>query len=109
MMKKQSKRLCSSWGRVIIRYWLLLAMFSKGKKAIMRYGLEEETIQQIQSALAKFPLIDKAVLYGSRAKGTNRKGSDIDLCLFGESLDQKVLYQIETALDDLWLPYTFDL
>jgi predicted nucleotidyltransferase len=75
----------------------------------MRFGLEEGTIQQIQSTLAQFPLIDKAVLYGSRAKGTDRKGSDIDLCLFGASLNQKVLYQIETALDDLWLPYTFDL
>ena len=75
----------------------------------MSFGLEEETIRQIQSTFAKFPLIEKAVIYGSRAKGTNKKGSDIDLCLFGISINQKVLYQIETALDDLWLPYTFDL
>jgi predicted nucleotidyltransferase len=75
----------------------------------MRYGLEEQTIRDIQKALAKHPIIDKAVLYGSRAKGTNKQGSDIDLCLFGESLNQKILYQIETTLDDLGLPYRFDL
>jgi predicted nucleotidyltransferase len=75
----------------------------------MKFGLEEQTIHKIQQALAHYPLIDKAVLYGSRAKGTNKKGSDIDLCLFGESLNQKILYQVETTLDDLYLPYTFDL
>ena len=75
----------------------------------MRYGLDEQTIQQIQSTLAKFSSIKKAVLYGSRAKGTNKRGSDIDLCLFGDSLDQKALYQIESSLDELGLPYTFDL
>lgn len=75
----------------------------------MRYGLEEHTILQIQQTLAKFPIIDKAVLFGSRAKGTNKNGSDIDLCLFGDLLNQTVLYQIETSLDDLNLPYTFDL
>ena len=49
------------------------------------------------------------ILYGSRAKGTQRKGSDIDMTIVGESLDTTALLRIETELDDLLLPYSIDL
>jgi predicted nucleotidyltransferase len=48
-------------------------------------------------------------VYGSRAKGTYRRGSDIDLTLKGELLDFAELMQIEDQIDDLLLPYTVDL
>lgn len=48
-------------------------------------------------------------MYGSRAKGTYRAGSDIDLTLFGEALTYIQLDRIETEIDDLLLPYTVDL
>ncbi|MBS0626813.1 MAG: nucleotidyltransferase domain-containing protein, partial [Verrucomicrobia bacterium] len=47
----------------------------------MRYGLNELTIQKITDVFTKFPSIEKVVLYGSRAKGNYKNGSDIDLCL----------------------------
>jgi predicted nucleotidyltransferase len=53
--------------------------------------------------------VEKAVLYGSRAKGTARSGSDIDLVLFGNEVDQETVDRIAVALDDLLLPYQFDL
>ena len=49
------------------------------------------------------------MLYGSRAKGNARPGSDIDLTLFGSGLDQRKVGQIDDALDDLLLPYRIDL
>ncbi|WP_293013047.1 nucleotidyltransferase domain-containing protein [Mongoliibacter sp.] len=49
------------------------------------------------------------MLYGSRAKGNYRPGSDIDLTLLGESLDLTELQKIEIELDDLMLPYKIDL
>jgi predicted nucleotidyltransferase len=49
------------------------------------------------------------VLYGSRAKGNYRPGSDIDLTLLGESLNLTELQKIELELDDLMLPYKIDL
>ncbi len=50
------------------------------------------------------------ILYGSRAKGTHKTGSDIDLTLFGEEdLTLDILYRIMEDLDNLLLPYTFDL
>lgn len=75
-----------------------------------RFGLKESVIQQICAVFAKYPQVAKAVLYGSRAKGNYKTGSDIDLTLLGgEELTLKVLYKIMDELDDLLLPYMFDL
>ena len=51
----------------------------------------------------------RAVVYGSRAKGNPRPGSDIDLALFGEGLTASDLLAIDGALDALDLPYRIDL
>lgn len=73
------------------------------------YGLKERTIEQIQTVFANFPELEQAVLYGSRAKGDFKPGSDIDLTLYGNGLTRKMLYKLENELDDLLLPYAFDL
>jgi len=75
----------------------------------MKYGLNDKTITVIQETLAKYPQIDQAILYGSRAKGNFRRGSDIDLTLKGEGLTLKILYALENEIDDLLLPYFFDI
>ena len=76
----------------------------------MMYGLKESVIQQISAVLARHPQVKQAILYGSRAKGDYKHGSDIDLTLRGETdLSWRVLYQIMDELDDLLLPYTIDL
>lgn len=75
----------------------------------MKYGLKHKTITAIQEVFARYPQIEKVILYGSRAKGTYRKGSDIDLTLIGKDLDLTTLFEIEGTLDDLLLPYKIDL
>ena len=76
----------------------------------MRFGLKDTTIQKIQSVLVRYPQVEKAILYGSRAKGNYKNGSDIDLTLRGDAdLTLNVLYKIMEKLDDLLLPYTIDL
>jgi predicted nucleotidyltransferase len=45
----------------------------------MKFGLQETTIEKICSVLASHPQIEKTLLYGSRAKGNYKNGSDIDL------------------------------
>ena len=59
--------------------------------------------------LAGHPDVQKAVLYGSRAMGNYKSGSDIDLTLEGEALTLRQLNAIEIELDDLLLPYELDL
>jgi len=75
----------------------------------MKYGLEDIINFKIQNVFAVFPQVDKVILYGSRAKGDYKPGSDIDLTLIGENIDLSVMNQIGLMLDDLLLPYTFDL
>lgn len=72
-------------------------------------GLTVETICKIWDVFKQYPALEKAILYGSRAKGTYRTGSDIDLTLIGKRLDYWQLGKIENQLDDLLLPYSFDI
>lgn len=72
-------------------------------------GLKDIHIKKIQSVFSNFKAIDKAILYGSRAKGDYRNGSDIDLSLVGNTLDLNILLRIENELDNLLLPYKIDL
>ncbi len=75
----------------------------------MRYGLEDFDIQKIQSVFTHFPEIQKVIIYGSRAKGNFKMGSDIDLTIVGENLSFSLLLSIRGKLDDLNLPYLFDV
>ena len=76
----------------------------------LRFGLKDTTIQKICAVLARYPQVKRAILYGSRAKGNYKNGSDIDLTLSGGAdLTLHVLYKIMDELDDLLLPYTIDL
>ena len=74
-----------------------------------RFGLEESDIQAIGAIFARYPQVDKAILYGSRAKGNYKNGSDIDLTLYGDALTTAELGTIVEELDDLLLPYQIDL
>jgi predicted nucleotidyltransferase len=75
----------------------------------VNFGLADEVIKSIQNIFAKFPQIDTVMIYGSRAMGNFREGSDIDLTIKGNDLDFQRLNQIELAIDDLMLPYKIDL
>ena len=74
-----------------------------------RFGLTEAAIEKIGGVLSRHPQVERAVLYGSRAKGNSKNGSDIDLTLVGEKLDSSILGQISWELDDLLLPQMIDL
>lgn len=78
-------------------------------KSDIPYGLPYATVEKIVSLFKKYPQIEKAIIYGSRAKGTYRKGSDIDIVLIGPTLTHHDLVAIEDKIDDLFLPYSFDL
>jgi predicted nucleotidyltransferase len=75
----------------------------------MKYGLKEENIARMQTVFSYFPEVEKAILYGSRAKGNFKPNSDIDITLTGDLLSLDLLNQIEWKLDDLLLPYKIDL
>jgi len=74
----------------------------------MKFGLNKTVINKIREVLVVFPAVEEAIIYGSRAIGTFREGSDIDLTLIGDLSSQDLL-QIQVELDDKMLPYTFDI
>jgi predicted nucleotidyltransferase len=74
----------------------------------MRFGLRENTIKKIQAVLADFSKLEEAIIFGSRALGNYKTGSDIDLALKGNISFQDLL-ELEKRIDDLLLPYQFDL
>lgn len=75
----------------------------------MNHGLPAATVEKIHGVLSRHAEVERAILYGSRAKGNYKPGSDIDLTLTGGRLDGRIGGQIDEELDDLLLPYEFDL
>jgi predicted nucleotidyltransferase len=75
----------------------------------MRYGLAEETVLKISQVMVQFPAVEEVVIYGSRAKGNFKASSDIDIVLKGNDINLQLLSRITLKLDDLLLPYKFDL
>jgi len=73
------------------------------------YGLKPGFIDRMNAVFRGFPEVAQVILYGSRAKGNFKRGSDMDLCLIGDALSVPTLLKIDTELDDLLLPYKIDL
>lgn len=72
-------------------------------------GLPEEASRLVTTIVYDDPRVVRAVIYGSRAKGTYRQGSDVDLCLDAPALDFSSLVNLENRIDDLYLPWRFDI
>ena len=74
------------------------------------HGLKAEVVQRMAAVLAAFPEVEQAILYGSRAKGNYRPGSDIDLTLkLSAEPERNLLHRVMSGLEDLDLPYSIDL
>jgi predicted nucleotidyltransferase len=75
----------------------------------MNFGLGDNIIAKINDVFERIPQVNKVIIFGSRATGSYKNRSDIDLSLIGENLNLSTLSQIDQKLDDLLLPYTFDI
>jgi predicted nucleotidyltransferase len=76
----------------------------------MRYGLPEKTLSTLNSIFDKYPGIQQVILYGSRAKGTYRNGSDIDLTLITDAdFGYTDLLRIAGDFNDSDMPYLVDV
>ena len=75
----------------------------------MKYGIKEEQWEMLCRVFANNPKIEKVILYGSRAKGTFKPFSDVDITLVGGTLSITDLVDTMNAIDDLLLPYMFDI
>ena len=73
-------------------------------------GLIDRDLYYIRKALEKHPEIERAILYGSRALGNYKKGSDVDLAIVGKRVTHKIIVRLNDDLNEVYpLPYMFDL
>lgn len=70
--------------------------------------LAADALELVRSVLRCHPEVVAATLFGSRAKGTHHERSDVDLALSG-ALDALAAEAIAAELEDLPLPYRFDV
>lgn len=76
----------------------------------MEFGLKELDLDYIVKKISEFSEIEKAVIFGSRAKGNYKPGSDIDIAIIGEKINFDVLSRLHSLLEDEGpLPYLFDI
>lgn len=75
----------------------------------MPYGLKDIELAKLNEVFAANARIERVVLYGSRAKGNYKPFSDVDITLEGDELTHTDLNRLSLAIDDLLLPYQFDI
>lgn len=74
----------------------------------MAFGVDDKILKSIAAVFARHPLVHEARIYGSRARGDFRTGSDIDIALFAPNLDFSEFLRIRGELDDLPCLYKLD-
>ena len=74
----------------------------------MKFGLSDSTIDNIKSVFEKHPLVEQVIIYGSRAKGNYKEGSDIDFAIKGD-ITESELSRICMELEEMNTPYFFDI
>ena len=75
----------------------------------MTDGLKDEHREAIIAVIAANSRVERAVLFGSRATGTNTVTSDVDIVLFGEQLTLTDQARLAAAIDEIPMAQTVDL
>lgn len=74
------------------------------------FGLLDRDIEYIKEAISEFETIEKASIFGSRAMGNYKKGSDVDMAIFGKQITKEVIFKLDDYLNEIFpLPYFFDI
>lgn len=74
------------------------------------YGISDKSYNLLLETIASLPGIEKAVIFGSRAMGNYKKGSDIDIAIFGKDINFDNLFRLQTILNQqLPIPYHVDV
>jgi predicted nucleotidyltransferase len=74
----------------------------------MNFGLSESSLDHVKTVLARHPVVQEAIVFGSRALGREQPQSDVDIALRGD-ISSLEIEKIVLELDELPLPYVFDV
>lgn len=73
------------------------------------HGLVERDLETIRKIFKNYPDVLHVHIFGSRVKGTYKKGSDIDLAIMNKGLKNRTLFSIKNDFEESSLPYIVDL
>lgn len=77
--------------------------------APLNFGLSADILSDLQRVFAAYPEIEQVLIFGSRAKGTFRDGSDIDLAVFAPTLSEARFTRLWNELDTLPILFKMDV
>ena len=76
----------------------------------MDFGLRQQDIDEIRRIIEQFSVVEEAIIFGSRAKGNYKKGSDIDIAINGKDISYDVVASLSFSLnEESLMPYYFDV
>lgn len=76
----------------------------------MKFGLMVEAITQIANLISFFPEMHRAIIFGSRAMGNFKSGSDVDIALKDENITPEIVTEINYRLnEETSMPYFLDV
>ncbi len=78
-------------------------------KIYEKIGISEDEYKYLMETFSSLANISEAIIYGSRAKGTYKPFSDIDLTIKGKNLTERDIFRIREMFEDSSLPYLFDI
>lgn len=74
------------------------------------FGLLDKDIEYIKKAFEKFEEIERVIIFGSRAMGSYKKGSDVDIAVIGKRVSSSIILRLDEYLNEEYpLPYFFDI
>ncbi len=73
------------------------------------FGLIKRDIDSMNELFKKYPQIEEAVIFGSRAKGNYKNGSDVDIALKGEITYELVRKIFSWLNNESPTPYYYDI
>jgi uncharacterized protein len=75
----------------------------------LQFGLSEPILDSLREVFSRYPAIDSVMVFGSRAAGTYRPQSDIDLAVFAPAMSERDFGSLWSALDDLPILFRLDV
>jgi len=73
------------------------------------FGLKENDLEEIISILREHKEVEEALVFGSRAKGNHKNGSDVDIALKGKITFEIVSHISFLLNEETAMPYRFDV
>lgn len=74
-----------------------------------QFGLSERIVDSLRDVFARYPMVRKAVMYGSRAAGSHRSYSDIDIAVMAPAMQDRDFSALWNELDDLPILFRLDV